>query len=41
MKKQLTNCHTHRIKLEKLKQRTWLLIILARTLPFLVFMNHC
>lgn len=37
-----TSCYSYRIRLEKLKQRTWLLIILARSLPFLaVIIDHC
>lgn len=36
MKRNSPNYYSLRIKLEKLKQKTWLLVILARILIFLV-----
>ncbi len=35
-------CISHRIRLEKLKQETWRLVILARILVFLtLIVSHC
>ncbi len=40
MRKQ--SCYSHRIRLEKLKQKTWRLVILARVLLFLVtLVSYC
>ena len=35
MKRNSKNCCTHRIRLEKLKQKTWRLVVAARVLVFL------
>lgn len=36
MRKNNNRCYSLRVKLEKLKQKTWVLIVLARFLLFLV-----
>jgi hypothetical protein len=33
--------YLYRIRLEKLKQRTWLLAVLAKALSFLAALFHC
>ena len=35
------NRYTRRIRLEKLKQKTWLLVVLARFLPILASLVTC
>ncbi len=37
--KNTTRYLTYRIRLEKLKQKTWLLIVLAKLLPFLALLH--
>ncbi len=38
MKNNLTRYYSYRIRLEKLKQRTWVLIMLARLLGFFLIL---
>ena len=42
MKHNTTKCYVYRIQLEKLKQKTWRLVILARIVLFLVIVaTYC